>query len=141
MTSAEESFRSVEAMLDAQITADAPRLVARGITLTDRSERQYNYKSPFLNWEYQFDSRKALVGPGVGSVTVTLSFSEPADTCAPMELALWSRSEIFQVGALSRWSRTNESVIPISEVQVRGIGDIVGQVVDEGFRELDAAGQ
>jgi hypothetical protein len=139
VTPTEEQFRVVEGLLDTLVAADAARLVAHGIEMTDLSERQRNYKSPFLCWSYRFESRKCLQPPEIASVAVSLSCPEPVAAADAFEVALWSRAEVFQRGALSRWDRVTECVLTVEEVKMSGIADVVSKYVDDGFRALESA--
>lgn len=139
MTPTEEQFRVVEGLLDTLVAADVPRLMAHGIDITDLSERQCNYKSPLLCWRYRFESRKSLQPPEVASVAVSLSSPEPVAAGDASEVALWSRAEVFQRGALSRWDRVTECVLTVEEVKMSGIAAIVSKYVDDGFRAIESA--
>jgi hypothetical protein len=134
----EESFRRIERTLDHLIEVATPKLNELGVAATDESARNYHYKNQFLSWSYRFENRWSFRCSEIALVTSLVTFHEPGDADVTQEVEIWSRSEIFQVGQLSRWEHTEQHSIPIAELTRLGIAEIVCTVIANGRAEIDS---
>ena len=133
----EEWFRRIERTLDHLVEVATPKLNELGVAATDESARNYHYKNQFLLWSYRFENRRSFRGPEIALVTSRVTFYEPLEADVSQEVEIWSRSEIFQVGQLSRWEHTEQHSIPIAELVRIGIAEILRTIIANGHAEID----
>jgi hypothetical protein len=133
MNEAEKRFHEAERQLDELLRRDEAMIAARGIAITDRSVRAYNYKSDCLVWDYTFEVRRAR-GSEVEKVWVWVTLYEHDAEV----VRVWRSAEIFQIGKLSRWQSTSERLLALDKVVRDGLSSIVIEAIRAG--EAAAAG-
>ena len=133
----ETAFREVEQVLDPLIIDAVEQFKEHDVTITDESARTYHYKNQFLSWSYRFESQRPYRGPEIASVTVSLTWDEPAFVDVPREIRVWSQAAILQIGKVPRWEHTVEQVHPIELVVSRGITTIILEYIRNGYAAID----
>ncbi len=119
MTRKEFEFRAIERQLDELVEHDRPFLLKENIQITDASNRNGD-RDGFLSWCYRFERQQGHC-PEIARVTVWVTFQEPVHLPTPQEVNIWTRSEIFQIGQISRWQSTQETTLSLKTLQSQGL--------------------
>lgn len=133
----EKIFREIEQVLDRLIDDTIAQLKEQNVTITDESARTYHYKNPFLSWSYRFESRRPYRGPEIATVTISITWDEPATVEAPREIRVWSQTVIQQIGQVPRWEHKAVQDYAVEVIVSHGITPIVWEHLRKGYTAVD----
>jgi len=131
MTPVETEFRDVEGRLDKLLTDAKSAFDSAGFDIEDSSGRTYHYKNEHLFWSHLF-RREWPVDIARARVTIRLFYGEPIKAkCAPPEINVLWRAELFKLGRESDADKRKESKLLLSAVENLGIVNVVTKALDE----------
>jgi hypothetical protein len=132
----ESAFAGTCRLLDRLLDDARPRLVAAGVTITDRSNRSCFDKSgyPYCLWLHRFD-RQFRHDSEIAVASAELSFFEPIDPVG-RELVALSIAEIYQVGKRSRVNDRTERRIAASDIDGIDLGSLVEELIAASSERL-----
>ena len=126
MDRTDDKFNSLACKLDSLVNVLRTEFSELGIDVIDQSNRA-GYRGELPCWSYRFETR-VRHEPEVFKVTFTLTIQcDDCSTCTT-----WLRSEVFQLGQLSRWQKTVEAKIQVHELFEQGVLPVVLRNIDGG---------
>jgi hypothetical protein len=136
MNSTESSFRSVAKVLDELVQSDLVNFSQDRVQVVEDSARSYHYKNPHLSWCYRF-ARQANRNSEIARVTVWISFQEPAHITDSPQIDISCRSEVFQIGKISRWETIDRESMSLKSLQSIGLHTLVSKLISDGWKKID----
>jgi hypothetical protein len=133
----EAEFRRIESTLDDLLKRDAAALARHDITFTDHSARHYYSDVRALTWCYWFESRRPRASE-IEKITIIIQYEENTNLAHRAEteaISLVCRSEIFQIGATSRYSKSTSSTCSLNEL-LEGIAPLVVPQIQSARLEI-----